>query len=417
MLVITTNSWATLLPTNSEIDRQIVTPPRLKGMKFFLVLLLVGCASASFYDVLDITVSRAVLDFMVGMEKIPSLKTAVGFGYADQLDEVEEDIKTELGKTLKESLDNIIEKIKDAIDNGKKVSQDLLDKAAEITDQLKNLGIDAGVKTLELLNKLKDKAKELLKNLLDKLGIGKRSLGDLMETLKEKLNLRNLIETMKEKLLSKLDLDKISEYIKNMFGNLKDFGLKILEAIKTKGLEALKDLLRKILPSYNPSNSIKSEACDLLQMLMNNLPLDQIVSFIRNKFSKDVMAEDYHGSSDSRWVEALKVVLRDFCNSAPSHSILDLWQKIKDFFKDLGLQIQEKFSKFAEWVKTIWDAGLENAKDKLTKVKIIAQEFINNAKDVSAEVAREALEFFRPYKDDLGSLWDELYEKAKGIIG
>ncbi|XP_076352577.1 uncharacterized protein LOC143247913 [Tachypleus tridentatus] len=398
-------------------DKALTPNKDQNRMKFFLVLLLVGCASASFYDVLDITVSRAVLDFMVGMERIPSLKTAVGFGYADQLDEVEEDIKTELGKTLKESLDNIIEKIKDAIDNGKKVSQDLLDKAAEITDQLKNLGIDAGVKTLELLNKLKDKAKELLKNLLDKLGIGKRSLGDLMETLKEKLNLRNLIETMKEKLLSKLDLDKISEYIKNKFGNLKDviwsqdFG-----SNQDQRIEALKDLLRKILPSYNPSNSIKSEACDLLQMLMNNLPLDQIVSFIRNKFSKDwqktIMEALTRGG-----VEALKVVLRDFCNSAPSHSILDLWQKIKDFFKDLGLQIQEKFSKFAEWVKTIWDAGLENAKDKLTKVKIIAQEFINNAKDVSAEVAREALEFFRPYKDDLGSLWDELYEKAKGIIG
>lgn len=385
-------------------------------MKFFLVLLFVGCASASFYDVLDSTVNRAVLDFMVGMENVPSLKSAVGFGYADQLDEVEEDIKTELGKTLKESLDNIVEKIKDAIDNGKKVSQDLLDKAAEITDQLKNLGIDAGVKTLELLNKLKDKAKELLKNLLDKLGIGKRSLRDLMDMLKEKLNLRNLIETMKEKLLSKLDLHKISEYIKNKFGNLKEFGLKILEAIKTKGLEALKDLLRKILPSYNPSNSVKSEVCSLLQMLMNNLPLDQIISFIRNKFSKD-WQKTLMEALTRGGVEALKVVVRDFCTSAPSHSIIDLWQKIKDFFKDLGLQIQEKFSKFAEWVKTIWNSGLENAKDKLAMVKIIAQEFINNAKDVSAEVAREALEFFRPYKDDLGTLWDELYEKAKGIMG
>ncbi|XP_022238010.1 uncharacterized protein LOC111085107 isoform X2 [Limulus polyphemus] len=385
-------------------------------MKFFLVLLFVGCASASFYDVLDSTVNRAVLDFMVGMENVPSLKSAVGFGYADQLDEVEEDIKTELGKTLKESLDNIVEKIKDAIDNGKKVSQDLLDKAAEITDQLKNLGIDAGVKTLELLNKLKDKAKELLKNLLDKLGIGKRSLRDLMDMLKEKLNLRNLIETMKEKLLSKLDLHKISEYIKNKFGNLKEFGLKILEAIKTKGLEALKDLLRKILPSYNPSNSVKSEVCSLLQMLMNNLPLDQIITFIRNKFSKD-WQKTLMEALTRGGVEALKVVVRDFCTSAPSHSIIDLWQKIKDFFKDLGLQIQEKFSKFAEWVKTIWNSGLENAKDKLAMVKIIAQEFINNAKDVSAEVAREALEFFRPYKDDLGTLWDELYEKAKGIMG
>ncbi|GBM19931.1 hypothetical protein AVEN_211413-1, partial [Araneus ventricosus] len=43
--------------------------------------------------------------------------------------------------------------------------------------------------------------------------------------------------------------------------------------------------------------------------------------------------------------------------------------------------------------------------------------FIANSKDMSAEMTREALEFFRPYKDDLGTLWNKLVDATKEAIG
>ncbi|XP_076322097.1 uncharacterized protein LOC143231444 [Tachypleus tridentatus] len=320
-------------------------------MKTFIITIFFGIASANFYRVLDHAADQAVLDFMVGMEKVPSLRSTVGYDLVDGLHEVEEDIKTELGKTLRETLDQILQKIKDAVDHGHKVSQDLLDKAKEITGQLKDLGLEVGGKAIELLNRLKDKVKDWLKGLLEKLGIGKRSILDILNELIEGLDIRAILIRIRDKIKENLDIETITNYIREKLGEKSELVKKLLEIIRDRGLDALEGLIDSIL------------------------------------------------------------------NIGGRYSIIELWEKIKNFFKDLGLQIKEKFFRFAEWVKSIWGAGLEAAKDKLEKVKIIAQEFINNAKDISAEVAIEALEFFKPYKEDLGSLWDTLVEKAKEIIG
>lgn len=40
----------------------------------------------------------------------------------------EDDIKTEMGKRLRETLDEVLEKIKDSLDKGKAVSEDLQNK-------------------------------------------------------------------------------------------------------------------------------------------------------------------------------------------------------------------------------------------------------------------------------------------------
>ncbi|XP_076349292.1 uncharacterized protein LOC143246451 [Tachypleus tridentatus] len=320
-------------------------------MKILIATLFFGLASASFYQVLDHAADEAVLEFMVGMEKVPSLKQTVGYDLGMRVDEIEEDIKTELGKTLKEALDNVLQKIKDSLDHGREVSQELLDKAKDIVSQLKDLGIDAGSKALELLNRLKDRLKDWIKSLLEKLGIGKRNIVDILHELIKDLDIKAILIRIRDKIIENVNIEAIVNYIREKLGEKSELVRRLLEIIKNQGIDALRDLIDKIL------------------------------------------------------------------NIGGQYSIIELWEKIKNFFKDLGLQIQEKFFKFAEWVKSIWSSGLEAAKDKLAKVKIIAQEFIDHAKDVSAEVAREALEFFRPYKEDLGGLWDKLVEEAKNIIG
>ncbi|KAG8194756.1 hypothetical protein JTE90_026399 [Oedothorax gibbosus] len=93
----------------------------------------------------------------------------------------------------------------------------------------------------------------------------------------------------------------------------------------------------------------------------------------------------------------------------------DYWEKIKDYFKDLKIDLHEKYSKFGEWVKDRVGKGMETSKDKLENIKAIAKEFARNAKGISKEVAAEAGEFFKTYKDDLGIVWDEIKEKIKEI--
>lgn len=57
-----------------------------------------------------------------------------------------------------------------------------------------------------------------------------------------------------------------------------------------------------------------------------------------------------------------------------SRSIKDYWEKVKDYFRDLKIDLQEKYMKFGEWVKDVMSKGLENSKDKMENIKAIAKE-------------------------------------------
>ncbi|CAD5221293.1 unnamed protein product [Bursaphelenchus okinawaensis] len=79
-----------------------------------------------------------------------------------------------------------------------------------------------------------------------------------------------------------------------------------------------------------------------------------------------------------------------------------------------------------ELIKTEIAKELEDVKDKFSRIDNylkekrdnainIAKEFIDHTKGVLKDVAVEALEFLRPYKEDLGSLWDQVKETVKDI--
>lgn len=68
---------------------------------------------------------------------------------------------TELGK--KQHLHDILEKIKDAIEEGKSVREDLVVKSKEIIGKLKDLNVDLGSKARELIQQIEEKGKEILK--------------------------------------------------------------------------------------------------------------------------------------------------------------------------------------------------------------------------------------------------------------
>lgn len=55
-------------------------------------------------------------------------------------------------------------------------------------------------------------------------------------------------------------------------------------------------------------------------------------------------------------------------------SISEMWEKIRDYFKNLHIDLKEKYAKFGEWVKEHLDKGKEMGKDKIENIKRIAKE-------------------------------------------
>lgn len=55
-------------------------------------------------------------------------------------------------------------------------------------------------------------------------------------------------------------------------------------------------------------------------------------------------------------------------------SIKDYYEKIKNYFKELQIELKEKFVKFGEWAKTKYEEGMEKGKTKLDNVKRLAKE-------------------------------------------
>lgn len=324
-------------------------------MKIFALLFLVGFASASsFYDVLDDAAEEIYHDFMLGMEEAPSLKEYLGVD-DDQLLADENDIKTELGKKLRETLDHLLEKIKDAVDHGKTIKEDLQQKLKEIKEKMKDLHIEVGEKARELIERIKEKSKEFLKNLLEKLGLkDKRALfAEEAELALLDFNIKDIFQRLKKALLDKIDKEKLKAKIEEFFGKGSKMGDSLLEIINEKG------------------DKYKQKLLDLIDRFL--------------------------GQKEKR-------------------SVSDYWEKIKDYFKDLHIDLKEKYSKFGEWVKNVITKGLDKSKSKIENIREIAREFIDHAKGVSKEVAVEAENFLRPYKDDLGKLYDQVKETVKEII-
>jgi len=258
---------------------------------------------------------------------------------------------------LRETLDHLLEKIKEAVEHGKTVREDMQLKLKEIREKMKDLHIDMGEKAKELIEKIREKSKEFLKNLLEKLGISdlKRSVQEEeLELALAQFNFRDIFNKLKKALLDKVDKEKLKEKVEQLFGKGSEMADALLKVINEKG------------------DQYKQKLHDLIDRFL--------------------------GKDDAK------------------RSIKDYWEKVKDYFKDLHIDLQEKYAKFGEWVKNVVDKGLNKGKDKMENIKQIARELIDHAKGLSKEVAEEGLNFLKPYKEDLGSLYDQVKETVKEIM-
>ncbi|XP_023212031.1 uncharacterized protein LOC111614892, partial [Centruroides sculpturatus] len=92
-------------------------------------------------------------------------------------------------------------------------------------------------------------------------------------------------------------------------------------------------------------------------------------------------------------------------------------ERINELFKDLEEDLREKAKKLQEFLKDRWLFGLEKLRSGFSRITALGIEIIGDGKDISVETARKAIEFFQEYKDDLGSLWDQINETTKSHIG
>ncbi|GBM16419.1 hypothetical protein AVEN_83759-1, partial [Araneus ventricosus] len=55
-------------------------------------------------------------------------------------------------------------------------------------------------------------------------------------------------------------------------------------------------------------------------------------------------------------------------------SFNDEYFKLKEFFKDLDIDLKERFTKFGEWIKERYEKGMERGKTRAENIKRIAKE-------------------------------------------
>merc|ERR1712002_1190388 len=99
----------------------------------------------------------------------------------------------------------------------------------------------------------------------------------------------------------------------------------------------------------------------------------------------------------------------------------NVWQGIKDTFGSIINGIGSGMKAFGDWIGDLVQKGVEAAKPHIENIKQMAKETLDNLKTASQQVIDQAIEFFRPYREDLGKLWDQLVQAGKdihaGIIG
>ncbi|XP_054713203.1 uncharacterized protein LOC129222698 [Uloborus diversus] len=257
--------------------------------------------------------------------------------------------------------EEIVEKLKEALNKVvEKIKEAIKDGKIireELMEKLRNIQEKLKLLHVDLgeqfLHKIREIVRGYIKQLLEKLGVNEENTRRLVHEALAEVNLKDLLRQVRDHLRENVDPEIIKQGILKIFDQSSEVVHQLLQVLKEKGRKRLLILLDQLL-------------------------------------DEDEDPETFHG-------------------------IKDYWEKIKDFFKDLKIDLQEKYLKFGEWVKEAYDKGLEQSKDKFENIKAIAKEFAKHAKNVSKEVAGEAKEFFNQYKEELGDVWDLLKEAFQRI--
>ncbi|GBO42091.1 hypothetical protein AVEN_253222-1, partial [Araneus ventricosus] len=177
-------------------------------------------------------------------------------------------------------------------------------------------------------------------------------------------------------------LEKIRQKLKDFNIDLGDFGNEYLDQLKDKVKDYWKKLKDRLGVSKRNTNvDVFAMIQELKQLINEKFDPERIKAFV----------EKYVGEN-KELVEALTQLIRENGKESLNkiHDILkqiidkmigslrasnsNVFEEIRDFFKDLGIEIRNRFAKFGEWVKEQYQKGLEKSKNRLENIKNIAKE-------------------------------------------
>ncbi|KFM62712.1 hypothetical protein X975_05405, partial [Stegodyphus mimosarum] len=189
-------------------------------MKILLLLLLVGYVTANSPDaVLQSATDDILQHFVLGMEDSSPLHRVLGVEQDDDVQRLENDIKEELARHLRDVFEKAFKKVEEAMKDGRKINTEALEKLHELRKKMKELNIDDDEVTEKNLEQLKEQVSETLRKILEKMGIlDKRSLEDPMDAVFGELNLRALFIKLKNMILEHLNVKSIKEALAKIVG-------------------------------------------------------------------------------------------------------------------------------------------------------------------------------------------------------
>jgi len=151
---------------------------------------------------------------------------------------------------------------------------------------------------------------------------------------------------------------------------------------------------------------LQNKAKETVDGLMTGLDaLWKSLGEIFGKRSLDTMFEDLHQEVIAKTVNA--VLSKRFLG--------DLWQGVKDTFGQIINGLGSGLNAFGQWVGDLVKQGVDAARPHIDNIKQLAQETVDNLTNATGQVIDQAIEFFRPYREDLGKLWDQLVEAGKNV--
>ncbi|XP_055947899.1 uncharacterized protein LOC129981190 isoform X2 [Argiope bruennichi] len=349
-------------------------------------------------------------------EKLKNLKVEI----SDKIRSIFEDLKSKMGRNsvqhgkvadrLKEAFENIVNKIKERFDSGNGVSGDLMKKAEDIYEKLKNLKVE-----------ISEKIRSIFEDLKSKIGRNSVQHGKVFDRLKEAFE--NIVNRIKEKFDSGKGVDGgLMKKAEDIFEKLKNLrGGKISEKIKSI-FEDLRSKMGRSGPTSLDADisNIFDVFRRLKQLIKEKLDSEKLKEKVEELFGKgSEVAEQIIEMLKTKGEKAKQKILDWIDRILPDkeeRSISEVYDKLREFFKDLQLDLKERFTKFGEWVKEQYEKGLEKGKTRAENIKKIAKEFIEDTKVIGKDMAEEALGFFREYKKDLGKLYDNVVEKIGKIL-
>ncbi|XP_035232139.1 uncharacterized protein PF11_0207-like [Stegodyphus dumicola] len=359
--------------------------------------------------------------------------------YADD----NENPKTELGKRLRGHLDKFLEIVKDAIDHGKTVKESTIEKIKELRERLRELKEDIGQHAKELLQQIKEKAKDYFKKLWERLGFNKKDAelqaelfaeeleaeeggGRFIQRLKERFN--KLVEQIKDAMANGKSFDRPLEKLKELREKLKNIsiggkGKEFLEKLKGK----IEDFFRTFKDKIGASSVAEADFNildmfrKLKQLIKDKVDPEELKAKVEKIFGKgSELAEQFINALKEKGEKGknkiLEIIDRILGDKESKRSVKDVYEKLKNYFKDLNIELKENFSRFGEWVRDQYGKVLEKGKDRVETVKKIAREFLEDTRLISKDIAREARDFLKEYKDDLGRVYDDIREKVREIL-